>query len=223
MSTSQTNQLTAAAAPRYFPLVEALAFCAYVAWYIWQLQEQFWYSWIVFAVWLCASFLLNTDTTKSLGWRADNLLSSLKLSSAFFLPSIVILLVIGLSFGATEQSLLHLLIPRRFFGYMSFCLLQQIALNSLVTNRLLSAWGSPLRVSLLAGIIFGLLHWPNPVLVPVTLVGGAIMSWIFAKERNILTLAVWQGILGTIVWWAFPVAWHHAMRVGPGFYHFRPH
>lgn len=223
MSTSQTNQLTAAAAPRYFPLVEALAFCAYVAWYIWQLQEQFWYSWIVFAVWLCTSFLLNTDTTKSLGWRADNLLSSLKLSSAFFLPSIVILLVIGLSFGATEQSLLHLLIPRRFFGYMSFCLLQQIALNSLVTNRLLSAWGSPLRVSLVAGAIFGLLHWPNPVLVPVTLVGGAIMSWIFAKERNILTLAVWQGILGTIVWWAFPVAWHHAMRVGPGFYHFRPH
>lgn len=223
MNASQTSQLAVAAAPRYFPLAEVLVFCAYVAWYIWQLQEQFWYSWIVFAVWLSASFLLNKDTPKSLGWRADNLWPSLKLSSAFFLPSIAILVTLGLFLGATQQSFLHLLIPKRFFGYMSFCLLQQIALNSLVTNRLLSAWGSPLRVSLVVGVIFGLLHWPNPLLVPVTILGGALMSWIFAKERNILTLAVWQGILGTIVWWAFPVAWHHAMRVGPGFYHFKPH
>jgi len=223
MNASQTNQLTATAAPRYFPLAETLAFCAYVAWYIWQLQEQMWYSWIVFAVWLVASFLLNRDTPQSLGWRGDNLWPALKLSSAFFLPCVAILLAIGLSLGASRHSLLPLLIPRHFFGYMSFCLLQQIALNSLVTNRLLAAWNSPLRASLVAGAIFGLLHWPNPVLVPVTTIGGFLMSWVFAKQRNILTLAVWQGILGTIVWWAFPVAWHHAMRVGPGFYHFKPH
>jgi len=223
MNASQTSQLAATAAPRYFPLVEALAFCAYVAWFIWQLQEQFWYSWTVFAVWLIASFLLNKDTPKSLGWRVDNLWPAIKLSSAFFLPSVAILVTIGLFLGAAHHALLPLLIPRHFFGYMSFCLLQQIALNSMVTNRLLAAWSNPLRVSLVVGALFGLLHWPNPVLVPVTLIGGALMSWIFAKERNILTLAVWQGILGTIVWWAFPLAWHHAMRVGPGFYHFRPH
>jgi len=212
-----------ASASRYFPIVEALAFCAYVAWYIWQLQEQIWYSWIVFAVWLSASFLLNKDTPKSLGWRADNLWPAVKLSSAFFLPSVLVLVVVGLILGAGQRSILPLLIPRHFFGYMSFCLLQQVALNSLVTNRLLAAWNSPLRASFLAGSLFGLLHWPNPVLMPATLVGGFLMSWIFAKQRNILSLAVWQGILGTVVWWAFPVAWHHAMRVGPGFYHFRPH
>jgi hypothetical protein len=49
------------------------------------------------------------------------------------------------------------------------------------------------------------------------------MSWLFAKERNILSLAAWQCILGTLVWWAFPAQWHHAMRVGPGFYNFRLH
>jgi len=49
------------------------------------------------------------------------------------------------------------------------------------------------------------------------------MSWVFAKERNILSLTVWQTILGTLVWWAFPIAWHHSMRVGPGFYHFHSH
>jgi membrane protease YdiL (CAAX protease family) len=106
---------------------------------------------------------------------------------------------------------------------MAFCLVQQIGLNSLATNRLLSAIDNRVQVALLSGIIFALLHWPNPVLVPVTWVGGFLMSWLFARERNILSLAVWQGILGTVVWWAFPVAWHHAMRVGPGFYRFRLH
>ena len=48
------------------------------------------------------------------------------------------------------------------------------------------------------------------------------MSWLFVRERNILPLALGQSILGTLVWWAVPVAWHHAMRVGPGFYHFHP-
>jgi len=223
MSASRTNHLTAAPASHYFPLVEAVAFCAYVAWYIWQLQEAVWYSWIIFAVWLVASFLLNKDTPQSLGWRADNLWPSLKLSAAFFLPCIACLLVAGLLLGAAQRPALHLLIPRRFFGYMAFCLLQQIALNSLVTNRLLAAWNNPVRASFFAGAIFGLLHWPNPVLVPVTWLGGTLMSWIFARHRNILTLAFWQGILGTMVWWVFPLAWHHSMRVGPGFYHFKPH
>lgn len=103
---------------------------------------------------------------------------------------------------------------------MSFCLLQQVGLNSLVTNRLLAAVSSPVTVSLLAGALFAFLHWPNPVLVPLTLIGGALMAWLFAEQRNILPLTMWQAVLGSIVWWAFPIAWHHSMRVGPGFYLF---
>jgi membrane protease YdiL (CAAX protease family) len=105
---------------------------------------------------------------------------------------------------------------------MAFCLLQQIALNSYLTNRLLGAMSSPAPVSLLTGILFAALHWPNPVLVPLTFIGGVVMAWLFARERNIIPLAIGQGILGTLVWWAFPVAWHHGLRVGPGFYAFHP-
>jgi membrane protease YdiL (CAAX protease family) len=79
---------------------------------------------------------------------------------------------------------------------------------------------SPIRASLISGAIFGALHWPNPVLIPITWFGGTVMSWLFARKRNILPLAFFQGLLGTLIWWAFPVAWHHGMRVGPGFYSF---
>jgi hypothetical protein len=208
---------------RYPPLIEALVFSAFVGLYIWQLQEAYRLSWIVFVVWLVASFLLHKDTPKSLGWRADNLWSSIQQSAKVLLPCALALVVIGLLLGATHRSSASLLAPRHFFGYMSFCLLQQIGLNSMVSNRLLAATGSPLWTSMLVGALFGLLHWPNPVLVPITAVGGALMSWLFCRERNILSLTVWQAILGTLVWWAFPLAWHHAMRVGPGFYRFHLH
>jgi membrane protease YdiL (CAAX protease family) len=114
----------------------------------------------------------------------------------------------------------HLIEPRRFIGYLAFCLLQQVALNSFLTNRLLGYFEKAWPAAVLAGVLFAALHWPNPVLVPLTLVGGVAMSWLFAHERNILPLALGQAILGALVWWAFPLAWHHSMRVGPGFWSF---
>jgi membrane protease YdiL (CAAX protease family) len=75
-------------------------------------------------------------------------------------------------------------------------------------------------VAPVAGFIFGLLHWPNPVLLPLTALAGGVMSWLFLKERNILPLAAGQAVLGSLVWWAFPLQWHHSMRVGPGYWKF---
>lgn len=205
---------------RLFPLFEAFGFAAFIAWFIWQLQDASRYSWIVFPIWLIVSFALNKDTPQSLGWRIDNLWAATKRSSAVFLPCVLVIVMVGFLLGGARHPFLHLLVPRHFFGYMSFCLLQQIGLNSLVTNRLLTTMDGQLRVSLVSGLFFALLHWPNPVLVPVTLIGGALMAWLFSRDRNILPLTVWQAVLGTLIWWAFPVAWHHAMRVGQGFYRF---
>ena len=207
---------------RSLNLIEALAFCCYVGWYIWQLQTSSWSSWIVFPVWLGASFAIHRDTPKTMGWRADNLWSATKRSGVIFAPCIGGLCLAGILLGAWHRPLNHLFMPKHLFGYMAFCLLQQVGLNSYLTNRLLGATGSPVRAALLAGTMFAALHWPNPVLIPLTFIGGAAMAWLFARDRNIIPLAIGQGILGALVWWAFPVAWHHAMRVGPGYYHFHP-
>ena len=210
------------AARRSLILVEAFAFSVYVAWYIWRLQTSIRWSWLVFPIWMLASFIVHSDTPKTIGWRADNLWPATKRSAMIFLPCIVALCAVGIVLNTAHRPAHHLLMPNRFFGYMAFCLLQQVALNSYLTNRLLGAINSRALASLLAGAIFAALHWPNPVLVPLTFIGGVAMAWLFARERNIIPLAIFQGILGTLVWWAFPVAWHHAMRVGPGFYHFHP-
>jgi hypothetical protein len=207
---------------RLFNLVEALAFSALVALYIWQLQAPYKYSWLIFPAWLIASFSLHRDTPATLGWRMDNLWIAAKKSGVILLPFGISLSIVGLFLGGFDRPFHHLLVPRRFFGYMFFCVLQQVGLNSYVTNRLLAADIRPAGASLIAGTIFAALHWPNPILIPLTWIGGAVMAWLFAEERNIFPLAGGQAVLGTMVWWAFPVAWHHAMRVGPGFYNFHP-
>src|SRR5260370_25294901 len=203
-------------------LVEVFVFSSFVAWYIWQLQGSSFFAWPVFPVWMLTSFLVHGDTPKTMGWRADSLWSATKGSAPFFASCIVGLFFVGVWFGALYRPLRHHFDLKHFLGYMGFCLLQQVALNSYLTNRLLAVMKSPAVASLLAGTLFGALHWPNPVLIPLTFLGGVIMAWFFSRERNIIPLAIGQGILGTLVWWSFPAAWPHGMRVGPGFYSFHP-
>jgi hypothetical protein len=206
---------------RWSCLVEALAFAGFVAIYIWKWQVKIPQSWWVILVWLVASFLLRRDTPKTMGWRADNLWPATKRAAWFFGVSSLLICFAGLFLGMLHRLPTHLLEPKRFGGYLAFCLLQQVGLNSFLMNRLLAAFEQTVPAALIAGSIFGALHWPNPVLVPLTFVGGTAMTWLFAKERNILPLALGQAVLGALVWWAFPLAWHHSMRVGPGFEEYR--
>lgn len=208
-------------AERWSCLLEALAFGGFIGWYIWKLQAEAPWTWWVILVWLLASFVARRDTPKTIGWRADNFWPATRRAVWFFVASSLLICLGGLFLGMLHRLPTHLIEPRRFGSYMAFCLLQQVGLNSLVMNRLLQAFGKPLPAAVVAGVIFAALHWPNPVLVPLTVVGGVGMAWLFGKERNILPLTLGQAILGALVWWAFPLAWHHSMRVGPGFAEFR--
>ena len=205
-------------ARQYSCLIEGLAFVAYVGWYIWQGQALLPATWWVFVVWLCASFLLRRDTPKTMGWRGDNLWAATREALLFFAGASAAVFGAGLFLGMLQRAPAHLSEPKKFFSYFAFCVLQQVGLNSFLMNRLLGAFGRPLPAALLAGVLFAALHWPNPVLVPLTFVGGSVMAWLFARHRNILPLALGQAILGALVWWGFPMAWHHSMRVGPGYW-----
>ncbi len=207
---------------RWSCLVESLAFAGFVGTYIWKLQAVASWTWWVFVVWLLVSFAARRDTPKTIGWRADNLWRATKRAACFFVPSAMLICFAGLFLGMLHRMPTHFLQPKRFVGYLAFCLLQQVGLNSFLTNRLLAAFEKPVPAALLSGVVFAALHWPNPVLVPLTFVGGVAMAWLFATERNILPLALGQAVLGALVWWAFPLSWHHSMRVGPGFGEYRP-
>jgi len=190
----------------------------FTGWYIWRGQFTYPPAWFLAVAWLLVSFLIHRDTPKTLGMRADNLWPATKQAAVVYGVFALALILTGMALGQQLHAPPNYHSFGRLWSYFAFCLVQQIALNSLLTNRLLSLVNRRGPASLLAGAIFSALHWPNPVLVPLTLVAGTAMAWMFARERNILPLAFGQSLLGPLVWWAFPIAWHHMLRVGPGYY-----
>jgi len=190
----------------------------FIGWYIWQGQFIAPFALVGVVLWLVASFLIHRDTPRTLGMCADNLWRATKQAAIVYGTFAILLFITGITLGQPLRTPPNYRSFGRLWTYFAFCLVQQIALNSLLMNRLLSLVGNRRIASAAAGAIFSALHWPNPVLVPLTLLGGTAMTWMFARERNILPLAVGQALLGSLVWWAFPVAWHHMLRVGPGYY-----
>ena len=119
-------------AERWSCLVEALAFSAFVGWYIWRLQERAPWTWSVFLAWLLVSFLARGDGPKTIGWRGDNLWRATKRAAWFFVVSSLVICFAGLFLGMLHRLPTHMIEPRRFANYLAFCLLQQVGLNSLV-------------------------------------------------------------------------------------------
>lgn len=204
---------------RWLSRADVLLLPAFILWFIWQLQITARWTWVLFVVWLVASFLLHGDTPKTLGWRADNLWPATRQALAVFGSMAAALVVTGFLLGAPGH--LPPISISSIGGYFAFCVLQQVALNSLLHNRMLSLVRNEWVAAGLTGVIFAACHWPNPVLVPLTFAGGAAMAWMFGRARNIIPLAIGQALLGVLVAWAFPMAWHHHMRVGPGYHGWR--
>jgi hypothetical protein len=204
---------------RWLSLADVMLLPAFIMWFIWRLQFTARGTWVIFVVWLVASFLLHRDTAKTLGWRGDNIWPATKQALAVFSLMAAGLVIIGFSLGASRR--LRPISISSLGGYFAFCVLQQVALNSLLHNRVLSLVQNEWVAAALTGVIFAACHWPNPVLVPLTFVGGVAMAWMFGRVRNIIPLAVGQALLSMLVGWAFPMAWHHHMRVGPGYYGWR--
>lgn len=203
----------------WLSLVDVILLPAFILWFIWQLQFTARWTWVFFVVWLVTSFLVHGDTPKTLGWRADNLGPATRQALVLVGAMALGLVIIGFALKAPLHPVAGNQISwRRVEGYLAFCVLQQVALNSLLHNRMLSVVRNEWAAAVLTGFIFGACHWPNAVLVPLTFIGGAAMAWMFGRVRNIIPLVFGQVLLGMLVSWAFPLSWHHHLRVGPGYY-----
>jgi len=114
-----------------------------------------------------------------------------------------------------RRPLLHVL------GYLLWTLEQQFIAQSFFYVRLEALSGSPRRAVLGTAILFSLAHLPSSVLVPVTFLGGWLLSEIFRRYRTIYPLALAQGLIGLAIAVSFPDALQRHMRVGIGYLRYR--
>lgn len=78
------------------------------------------------------------------------------------------------------------------------------------------------RAVLATALLFSSAHIPNPVLVPVTLVGGVILSETFRRNRTLYMLAVAHLLVALCLAISVPETVLHDMRVGVGYLRYRP-
>jgi membrane protease YdiL (CAAX protease family) len=186
--------------------------------YIWRLQFTFPDFAIVLLVFIVATFFLHRDRFQDLGFGSRGLLVGMKQVA---MPTLLIGSVLVIAAIARGGSPHALLTADKLVGlgkYFAWCLLQQFVLQSFFANRLLLVLKDERRAAWMNGAIFAVVHIPNPVLVPVTLLGGYLLTRIFFSTRNLVPLAFAQAIVGSLLSVAVPVSWHHGLRVGPGYY-----
>ncbi len=173
--------------------------------------------------WPLFLFLLSThvwhkDTMGSLGFRLDNFLAALKLSALVSMPFILVLTIVGLGSGRIWTIFNHWQFIRPVLRYILWATFQQYGLQGYFHHRLMKVVSNPLLSSIINGFIFMSLHFPNPVLMIFTLLGGFALSFVYSKEPNIFALGILHGLIGLWLSNSFPREILHNMRVGPGYY-----
>lgn len=106
--------------------------------------------------------------------------------------------------------------------YLGNALWQQVIVNGYFLPRLEEGFQNEKKAILALGLLFGIVHIPNPVLIPVTMIGGMASAYFFKRTRNIYVLIVAHSILAVSAMYFLPEAWHHHLRVGPGYWNWAP-
>ncbi len=101
--------------------------------------------------------------------------------------------------------------------------MQQFILNVYVLLRFLRLGLRRTPAVALATLLFAAAHIPNPLLVSLTLIWGALSSWLYLRYRNLYALALAHGILGMTLAVTVPNPIARHMRVGLGYLEYHPH
>ncbi|HKW19162.1 MAG TPA: type II CAAX endopeptidase family protein [Terriglobales bacterium] len=104
----------------------------------------------------------------------------------------------------------------RSWQYAIWALVQQFILQSIFFLRFERALGSRPAV-VFSATLYALAHVPNPVLAPLTFIGGLIFCELFRRYRNLFPLGIIHAALGLTIAASFPNSWLHHMRVGIGY------
>lgn len=91
-------------------------------------------------------------------------------------------------------TMLAMLVPYTLWATVQQLLFQFYLLGRL---RALMPGAPPLALAVVNGLAFGAVHLPDVEVTLLTIVGGAVWSWYYLRDRCLVPIAVSHGVLGT--------------------------
>lgn len=197
------------------PIVEAAAFFAGVMLYIWWLLAIAPYTVVFLLFAMFYSFRKHAEDVDSLGLSIQAFGRALErwwIVWLLLIPTVCWLGWYRLSIpGAVWHGVL----------YFFWCILQQLAYQKMIFDRLREGLGPTRKARFLSGALFAVVHVPNPVLVPATFFWGTLSSYLFERTPSVLALGCAQFLLSSLLYLISPLVWNHGFRVGPDYFDFR--
>jgi membrane protease YdiL (CAAX protease family) len=105
-------------------------------------------------------------------------------------------------------------------GYLLWAVIQQYLQQCFFFSRIERFTRSGILAVSIAAALFALIHLPNPVLTPVTFLGGWVLSDLYRRYRSFLPLGIAHGLVGLALAVSIPDHAMHHMRVGLGYLHY---
>jgi hypothetical protein len=102
-------------------------------------------------------------------------------------------------------------------GYLCWAIIQQYIQQTFFFARFEQVTRNGIVSGLLTALLFGVAHLPNPVLAPVTFLGGWVLCELFRRYRSVLPLGIGHGLVGIAIALSVPDHLQHHMRVGLGY------